>query len=271
MYSNRREQRRADRQAARDARQAGRRHNPAVQTLTGLFVVVLGLLFLSDNLGWFDFRFNLHILPMLLVFAGILKVMQSRSTQCLLLGGTLILFGALFALRGLGLLFISWRLLWPLVLIAVGFRVILRAIAAQDMRSRALGQASVNAPGTGSSEKSSLSQIYRDDYINVDAFMGSYQRRLSTQAFRGGEINVIMAGCELDLRQCGLQPSGEAVLNVFSIFGGIHIKVPPDWTVILQGTPLMGGFEEKTIVPVDASKRLVVRGYAIMGGLEVRN
>jgi hypothetical protein len=33
----------------------------------------------------------------------------------------------------------------------------------------------------------------------------------------------------------------------------------------------MGGFEEKTVAPPDNSKRLVVRGYAIMGGVEVRN
>jgi hypothetical protein len=33
----------------------------------------------------------------------------------------------------------------------------------------------------------------------------------------------------------------------------------------------MGGFSEKTVTPPDASKRLVITGYAIMGGVEVRN
>ena len=47
--------------------------------------------------------------------------------------------------------------------------------------------------------------------------------------------------------------------------------MPPDWSVILQGTPILGGFEEKTIVPPHQNKRLYVIGYAIMGGLEVRN
>ena len=41
--------------------------------------------------------------------------------------------------------------------------------------------------------------------------------------------------------------------------------------MILNGTPLMGGFSEKTAKPPDDSKRLVIRGYAIMGGVEVRN
>jgi hypothetical protein len=41
--------------------------------------------------------------------------------------------------------------------------------------------------------------------------------------------------------------------------------------VVLEGTPIMGGFEEKTVPPSSVAKRLIVRGYVIMGGLEVRN
>ena len=99
--------------------------------------------------------------------------------------------------------------------------------------------------------------------------LSGFKRRLTTPNFRGGEITALMGGCDLDLRQSSI--SGEAVVNVFSMFGGVTIKVPVDWTVVLQGTPIMGGFEEKTVPPATPDKRLIVRGYAIMGGLEVRN
>jgi hypothetical protein len=72
------------------------------------------------------------------------------------------------------------------------------------------------------------------------------------------------------LRQASIT-DGDAVINVFAMCGGISVKVPPDWTVILQGTPILGGFDERTIAPHDSAKRLVIKGYAIMGGLEVRN
>jgi len=39
----------------------------------------------------------------------------------------------------------------------------------------------------------------------------------------------------------------------------------------MQGNGLLGGFDDKTVAPADPSKRLVVRGYAIMGGVEVKN
>jgi predicted membrane protein len=73
----------------------------------------------------------------------------------------------------------------------------------------------------------------------------------------------------LDLRGSSIQ--AEAVLNVFTLMGGITLKVPPDWTVALNGTPIMGGFDEKTTPAPNSSKRLIIRGYAIMGGVEVRN
>ena len=105
--------------------------------------------------------------------------------------------------------------------------------------------------------------------VDVTAVLGGFERRVHTQDFRGGEVTAVMGGCSLDMR--GASMTGEAVLHVFAFWGGVTLKVPPDWTVVLQGTPIMGGFEEKTVAPPDSSKRLVVRGYAIMGGVEVRN
>ena len=105
--------------------------------------------------------------------------------------------------------------------------------------------------------------------VDITAILGGYERRVATQDFRGGEITAVMGGCELDMRSASIR--GEAVINVFAFWGGVTIKCPPDWTVILLGTPILGGFEEKTIAPPDGSKRLVIRGYAIMGGVEIRN
>jgi hypothetical protein len=44
-----------------------------------------------------------------------------------------------------------------------------------------------------------------------------------------------------------------------------------DWTVVLDGVPVAGGFSQKTAVAPGSGKRLLITGYAIMGGVEVRN
>ena len=231
-----------------------RERNPATQMIIGLFVIGVGMLFLLDNLGWLDLDLRIHIFPTILIAAGILKVLQTRTQSGVVVGGGLIAAGSLFMLKEMGYLAIDWRNLWPVFMIAAGVAVVIKS------------NLNRSAPGTNAP---ALDKDADETVINATAIMGGFKRRITTQDFKGGEITAIMGGCELDLRQSSI--NGDAVLNVYALFGGITVKVPIDWTVMLEGTPIMGGFEEKTVPPAAVDKRLIVRGYVIMGGLEVRN
>ena len=76
-------------------------------------------------------------------------------------------------------------------------------------------------------------------------------------------------GGELDLRQASMQT--EATIHVFAMWGGIQIKVPTDWSVVTNGIPLLGGIEDKSVPTTTSTKRLIIEGYAIMGGVEIKN
>jgi cell wall-active antibiotic response 4TMS protein YvqF len=53
-------------------------------------------------------------------------------------------------------------------------------------------------------------------------------------------------------------------------WGGIEVKVPPEWTVDARIVALMGAFENKVDSPATAGgPRLVVRGHAIMGAVVI--
>jgi hypothetical protein len=62
---------------------------------------------------------------------------------------------------------------------------------------------------------------------------------------------------------------------VFALWGGIEITVPPEWTVDVKGLPLLGGFDNKARSSVREAggpgQVLVVRGTALMGGVEIKN
>ncbi|MCS0582710.1 cell wall-active antibiotics response protein [Massilia pinisoli] len=222
------------------------------QVVLGLLVVGMGVLFLLDNLDILNFRHAIGFWPLAFIVAGAVALFGNGSRSSNYMGGVLVAIGVLMIAGRMGFFYISWGTLWPLVMIALGGLVLFRS----------LGPGRVARPGMADGAGA-------DNVVDVVAVLGGFERRVTTSDFRGGEITAILGGCELDLREASIVK--EAVINVFAIWGGINIKVPPDWTVVLNGTPLMGGFSEKTVTPPDASKRLVITGYAIMGGVEVRN
>jgi hypothetical protein len=222
------------------------------QVVLGLLVVGMGVLFLLDNLDILNFRHAIGFWPLAFIVAGCVALFGNGSRSSNYMGGVLVAIGVLMIAGRMGFFYISWGTLWPLVMIALGGLVLFRS----------LGPGRVARPGLADGAGT-------DNVVDVVAVLGGFERRVTTSDFRGGEITAILGGCELDLREASIVK--EAVINVFAIWGGINIKVPPDWTVVLNGTPLMGGFSEKTVAPPDASKRLVITGYAIMGGVEVRN
>jgi len=233
------------------ANDSGCGNRASSQVVLGVLVIGVGVLFLLDNLDIFEFRHALGFWPLAFIIAGLIALSGKGPRSGNYVGVVLIAIGALMMLGRLGFLYVSWGTLWPLVLIALGGLVLFRSLGP--------GRARVPLDKAGAV----------DGVVDIVAVLGGFERRLVTPDFRGGEITAIMGGCMLDLRDASIVK--EAAIDVFTVWGGINIKVPTDWTVILNGTPLMGGFSEKTAKPPDDSKRLVIRGYAIMGGVEVRN
>lgn len=242
------------------------------QIVLGLAVIVTGLFFLLANLGLIDVDFTVHLWPSLLIVFGILKIMQTRSTRGYLVGAGLMLTGGVLLLNAMGVFHFEWHTLWPILLILLGVSVIFRSPGGRRMRRRASrGESAAGGVPTlpYAFDKPRATRDGEEGVVDITSVLGGHSSRLDVPFFRGGDITAIMGGCELDLRRCSIE--GEAVLNVFSLCGGISLKVPPDWSVVLQGVPILGGFEAKTIAPPDGAKRLLVRGYSILGGLEVRN
>jgi len=70
----------------------------------------------------------------------------------------------------------------------------------------------------------------------------------------------------------GRAPGSEVVVDVTAMMGGFEIRVPESWNVVVELIPFMGGYEDKTRHPTDPSApRLRVRGFVMMGGVEIKN
>jgi predicted membrane protein len=224
---------------------AGFRLTP--QALFGLLVIAFGLLLTGDNLGYFEADQVLRYWPLGLVAVGLLKLLQSTGASGRMAGGLLLLFGLLLSAENV----LGWNVeiedWWPLALVGVGLLIVSRAFA----RGPALaGPASAG------------------ERVSEFAIWSGKVRRNASPAFQRADLSAIMGGVELDLRGATAAPGG-AVIDVFVMWGGVEIWVPPDWAVNNEVVVLMGGAEDKTAGRQDARNRLTVRGLCIMGGIEI--
>lgn len=214
------------------------------QVLIGLIVVAVGVVFLAGNYGLLDAHLVLSYWPVPILVLGAVTIVNADSNARRMFGALIVLIG----LWGSGHQFwgISLRIwnLWPAILIAIGIMLVIR--------SREQIHAGVGA----------------DQTVREFAFWSGKERRVSS-SFKHGDLTAVMGGIELDLRSATMT-AGHAVVEVFAFWGGVEIRVPPDWIVENQVSAIMGGSEDKSGGSADARNRLILRGIVVMGGLEIK-
>lgn len=227
------------------------RRGPTAQVVFGLMIVVLGVLFTLDNLDLIHSGDYLRYWPAGLVVVGLLKIYHALRDGHGWFGGAVFLgVGTWMLLNGVLYFRVNIRELLPLGLVVLGGYMVWRGFGGQRRERSSDGHSSFSAL----------------------AIMGGVARRSSSQAFQGADLTAVMGGCEIDLRQASIAPGAEAVIDIFAFWGGIDIKVPEDWTVVTRAMPLMGGVEDKTRAPQGAmTKRLIIRGIVVMGGVVIKN
>ena len=109
-----------------------------------------------------------------------------------------------------------------------------------------------------------------DQVVSGFAFWSAFRRRIVSTAFKHADLTAIMGGIELDLRGASTA-NGEAVIDVFAMWGGIEIKVPPDWAVSNQAIGDHGRRrrQEPGHAATLASGWSSV-GFVVMGGVEIK-
>ena len=261
----------------------GERTRGSGGVIAGGILILLGVLFMLDNFGLVHAGDVFAYWPLILIGLGISRVVRRQTADQRVGGLILIGLGVVFLLRTLHLAWFRFRDLWPALLVGVGFLLVWQA-----MRRRSFG-------GTGSAEVSAsdageralagaraglaASRHWRGEpveggaVLNEFAFMGGGDRVIRVQDFRGGEVTAIMGGFHIDLREAGIA-GDSATLEIFTFWGGVDLRVPEDWSVVMQGVPILGVFTNSArSFPAGQppTKTLVIRGTAIMGGVEAKN
>jgi predicted membrane protein len=245
-----------------------RHHSGRFGVVFGAVIAGLGVLFLLQNLGILYFDDIWQYWPVILIVAGVMRAASSLGFGGRVWGGAMVFVGMIFLLQNLGLIHGNvWRFLWPMVLIAVGLAMLVRAV---DRHNLALGGTS-----PASSEPAFASSAPDDAYRFAPwAIFSGVRRRIDSQDFEGGEATAIFGGLQLDLRDAGTKKE-EIVIEANAVFGGIEMRVPENWNVALRGSAVFGGYEDETASASSTqdAKRplLILTGFAVFGGVSVKN
>jgi predicted membrane protein len=234
--------------------------------LIGLTVIVVGVLILLRNLN-FPFPDFLFTWPMIVILIGVFSGIKDKFQT-----------NNWWILTALGVFFLSRNFLfpefnlkiffWPAILIAVGLSFVFN-------RGRLIGNRrrphEFWKKEDETFQESTTVNATGEDVIDAVAVFGSVKKNIYSKNFKGGELVNVFGGSEINLTNADF--TGEVKLEIVNIFGGATLIVPPHWQIRSQAAAVFGGIEDKRPRPVGVStdKVLIIDGFVMMGGIDIKS
>jgi predicted membrane protein len=260
--------------------------------IAGVVLIGLGVLFTLSSFGVIYAGALIDYWPLVLIIPGFVSLVWPRKHADRLWGVILMAVGGLLLLRNLDLVWFRFRHVWPIILVVFGVYLVWRAMEGRRLSG---GDGGPGTPGSGGGIGGGVQvgviggldatsglrapefagpSSFRDDRLDEFAVFGGGDRMLRSRSFRGGNVTAIMGGFDIDLRDADIA-GDSARIEMFVLMGGVDLKVPENWTVVIDVTPFMGGADYSAgsrRPPAEGqTKVLTVTGFVCMGGIEVRH
>ncbi len=206
----------------------------------GILLIVVGILFLGRNMDWWDFSiFFDGWWTLFLIVPSVISLVRREG------------IGTSFLILALGVLMllacqdvIEWSTIWkifvPLIIIVIGLSIIFanRKVKGKEIKANA------------------------KEYVAIFSGVDEVINKIESDF----KITSIFGGVELDMRDVKLD--SDLVIDCFTLFGGIDIKLPKDVKVEVNGLPIFGGVENK-YRNHDAKVTVYINHTTIFGGVDL--
>jgi len=232
-------------------------------------LIFFGLVILVDrtgivsNLEWFSFR---NLWPIIFVIIGVNTLSKTKNSIVhFFMGLGFLLTGGALLLRNFGLIpdfSFNWSILWPVLIIFLGLKMLF-----DNKHSRNTERAEEMTMSESESENTD------NDYIDLNALLGSSDFHFSSKNLKRGNITAVLGGCKVVLTDADFK-TDSLTINVLAFWGGIEIYIPKNWKLNVKAVPIMGGIEHKIISDengVKKDKTLIITGTVIMAGVEIKS
>ena len=225
----------------------------------GMVFIVVGIIFGGNALNIWDIDiFFPGWWTLFLIIPGVISMVRygfNWGSGILVIIGLVLLFDELDIIDDGAI----WRLIFPLLLVAIGISTI----------------ASFFRSGTKKSiewDEYSKSKSYKYDstqYPRYTAVLGSGNYKNSTENLKGLVAEAILGGLEIDLSDAKI--TEDIVLELTAVLGGIDVFIPDNVRVeIISGVPVLGGFEHKINRNATSGPKVRIKYTAVLGGIEIK-
>ncbi len=226
-----------------------------------IVLIAAGVILFLSNLGMIPYISVRAYWPLAMSAWGVAMLSNSRGGwACQVWPWTMVVYGGLWTLINLGYLHMRPGQLWPIFLIAAGVSLLVRRSPCAPNRAF-FGE----APKTW----------HGGNGLYENAVFSGVKRRIDLANFEGADLNASFGEVKVDLRGATIPEGGQAIIDTNVSFGGIKLRVPETWKVVVQANAVFGAYEDKTVPPRPAAgvipPQLIIRGNATFGAVEIEN
>ncbi len=218
----------------------------------GIVLVAVGLIIALNALGiadidlFFDGWWTLFII--IPCFVGLFSEKEKTGNIIGLLVGVILLL----ACRDIVDFEAVWKLIVPIILIAIGLSMVFKNIFGRKISDEIKRLNQKKPEGKG------FYAVFSGQNINFDG-----------EDFLGADVEAVFGGIKLDLARA--QITSDVVINASAVFGGIDIFLPVGVNVKIKSSSLFGGVSDKTARTYSESAVTVyVNATCMFGGVDVK-
>ena len=207
----------------------------------GIVLIVVGILFLGRNMNWWNFSiFFEGWWTLFLIVPSIVSLVRKESMGTSFL---ILVLGVLMLLASQNV--IEWSTIWkvflPIIIMVVGLSII-------------FGNRKV---------KTKMVKGNAKEYVAIFSGVDEVINKIESDF----KMTAVFGGIELDMRDVVLE--SDLVIDCFTLFGGIDIRLPKDVVVKVNGLPIFGGVENKYRNNHEAKVTVYINHTTICGGVDL--
>jgi len=220
-----------------------------IKNFLAIVLILLGVGLFIDTFNFYNFSYLISTWwPLLIIAFGIIHL--TRKKDSIFIALIIIFIGILLQAENLDYFYFDfWDIILPSLLIIFGLSILFTSKRKKNL----------NFHKTNNSI----------DEINI--IFGGQKKVITAKDFKELRTTVVFGALELDFSDSDFIEN-KAFLELDCVFAGIEITVPKNIKIETNGTPIFGGFDDKTKQNTDEnSKTLYINYTVIFGGIELKN